>query len=61
MIIIGKGIGSPMVSSVIPRAELNVSVSRDAANTSAKRLNAQNPYFSLWYTGASSRSRRHVS
>jgi hypothetical protein len=38
MIIIGNAIGLPMASSVIPRAELNASVSSDAARTSANRL-----------------------
>ena len=35
-------IGWSMSSSTVPRAELNVSMSRDASYTSAKRLNAQN-------------------
>ena len=48
MIMIGNGAGSPMVSRVMPRAELNVSVSSDAARTSEKRLSAQNPKRSLW-------------
>src|SRR5690349_753828 len=50
----------PIISSTVPRAELNVVVSRCAFSTSSNRLSAQKSYRSLRYTGASSRRRRHT-
>ncbi len=40
MIMMGKGMGSPMESSVMPLAELKLTVSSDALSTSSKRLRA---------------------